>query len=108
MKRAEPMPEGRTPRVGLVGCGRWGRNIARALARLGVLDAIADPAAEALAAYAAELGARLLPAPESLFADPRIDAVAIAAPAADHARLVRGALAAGLPVFVEKPLALTL
>ena len=36
-----------------------------------------------------------------------IDGVAIAAPAALHARLAREALAAGKHVFVEKPLALT-
>ena len=39
-------------------------------------------------------------------ADPAIDAVAIAAPAEQHARMVTEALEAGKHVFVEKPLAL--
>lgn len=90
-----------------MGCGRWGRNIARVLARLGVLEVIVDPAAEALAAYADELGVRVVDDLDAAFAE-GIDAVAIAAPAVDHARLARRALEAGKPVFVEKPLALEL
>lgn len=101
------MPSRSTPRIGLVGCGRWGRNIARVLAQLGALEMIADPA-PAAAALAKDLGVRVVADPETLFADHHIDAVAIAAPAADHARLVKAALGAGLGVFVEKPLALSL
>ncbi len=40
------------PRTALIGCGLWGRNIARVLARLGALEVIVDPAANMLAAYA--------------------------------------------------------
>lgn len=94
-------------RVALVGCGRWGRNIARVLARLGVLEVIVDPAADALASYAQELGTRVVSDLDEAFSD-GIDAVAIAAPAVDHAMLARRALEAGKPVFVEKPLALEL
>lgn len=92
-------------RVALVGCGRWGRNIARVLARLGALEVIVDPAVEALAPYAAELGVRVESDLDAAFGED-IDAVAIAAPAIDHARLAQRALEAGKPVFVEKPLAL--
>lgn len=98
---------GQGMRVALIGCGRWGRNIARVLARLGVLEVIVDPAADMLAAYAEELGVRVVDDIDAAFA-PGIDAVAIAAPAVDHARLARRALEAGKPVFVEKPLALEL
>lgn len=95
------------PRVALIGCGRWGRNIARVLARLGALEVIVDPAAGNLAAYAAELGARVTADLDEAFAN-GIDAVAIAVPAADHARVVLQALDAGKHVYVEKPLALEL
>ncbi len=96
------------PRTALIGCGRWGRNIARVLARLGALEVIVDPAADRLADYAAELGGvRVTGDIGAAFADD-IGAVAIAAPAVDHARLVMRALDAGKPVFVEKPLALEL
>lgn len=95
------------PRAALIGCGRWGRNIARVLAQLGALDVIVDPAVEALRSYADDLGVRIVSDVNEAFAD-GIEAVAIAAPAVDHARLARRALEAGKPVFVEKPLALEL
>lgn len=91
--------------MALVGCGRWGRNIARVLARLGVLEVIIDPAHTALRPYAEELGCRVTDSLDEISAS-GIDAVVVAAPAADHAMLVRRVLEAGKPVFVEKPLAL--
>jgi predicted dehydrogenase len=45
---------------------------------------------------------------EDLLADSSVDAVAICAPQATHAALVLSCLAAGKPVFVEKPLCITL
>lgn len=92
------------PRIALIGCGRWGRNIARVLARLGVLEVIVDPACDALAQYAVELGCQVSFDIEQALA-PGISGVAIAAPVVDHARLVTLALNASKPVFVEKPLA---
>lgn len=94
-------------RVALIGCGRWGKNIARVLARLDALAVIVDPAADALAPLAAELGVVVTSDLDAAFAD-GIDAVAIAAPAADHGRLALRALDAGKAVYVEKPLALDL
>ncbi|ABC64748.1 Gfo/Idh/MocA family protein [Erythrobacter litoralis] len=101
------MSEAPTPRVALIGCGRWGRNIARVLAGLGALELIVDPMADALSDYASELGVRVTSDMTQAFAD-EIDAVAIAAPAVDHGRLAKLALEAGKPVYVEKPLALDL
>lgn len=93
------------PRIALVGCGRWGRNIAKVLARIGVLEVIVDPMADQLSGLAEELGCRITPSVAEAFA-PGIAGVAIAAPAADHAILSARSLAAGKGVFVEKPLAL--
>jgi UDP-2-acetamido-3-amino-2,3-dideoxy-glucuronate N-acetyltransferase len=92
-------------RVALIGCGRWGRNIAKVLARLGALEVIVDPAADALRPLAEELGVTVSDDLDRAFGA-GIDAVAIAAPAIDHARLIEQALANGKHVFVEKPLAL--
>jgi UDP-2-acetamido-3-amino-2,3-dideoxy-glucuronate N-acetyltransferase len=91
------------PRVALIGCGAWGRNIARNLAAAGALAAVSDIDTEA--ATAAAHGAPVRDT-ASVLADPAIDAVAIATPAATHAALAAAALAAGKHVFVEKPLAL--
>jgi UDP-2-acetamido-3-amino-2,3-dideoxy-glucuronate N-acetyltransferase len=95
------------PRIAAIGAGYWGRNIVRNLAALGALAAICDPD-EAAAAPLAERHAVPVRDFSSLLADPAIDAVAIAAPAALHAALARAALEAKKHVFVEKPLALTL
>lgn len=91
--------------VALVGHGRWGRNIARNLHALGALGLVVDAAAEARSAAAtAYTGVRVA---DSIDAVPTGWPVAIAAPAAEHGRLVRHFLERGHDVFVEKPLALT-
>ncbi len=101
------MTSSNVPRTALIGCGRWGRNIARVLARIGSLEVIIDPAAEALAPYAEELGVRITSNLDAAFAN-GIEGVAIAAPAVDHGKLAKRVLEAGKPVFIEKPLALDL
>ncbi len=103
-----PMSNLSTPAVALIGCGRWGRNIARALSALGALKVVADPATDLAGPIARELGVEAVADTAAVLVRPDIEAVAIAAPAAGHARLVQAALAAGKHVFVEKPLALTL
>jgi predicted dehydrogenase len=74
---------------------------------LGALKAIADPAPPSVNPFIGELKVELVSEAMDLISRVDIDAVAIAAPAADHAWLVQAALAAGKHVFVEKPLALT-
>jgi UDP-2-acetamido-3-amino-2,3-dideoxy-glucuronate N-acetyltransferase len=97
-----------TPRVALIGSGQWGRNLARNLAALGVLQTISDLHPAALAPFAALYpGVRLSADPSAVLKDPDVDACVVAAPAALHFDIVRQALAADKDVFVEKPLALT-
>lgn len=95
------------PKIAQIGCGRWGRNIARALSQHGALAVVIDPAADHIAEYVNGLGCRVATNIDEAFG-PDIDGVAIAAPAFDHFRLASLALAAGKAVFVEKPLALEL
>jgi UDP-2-acetamido-3-amino-2,3-dideoxy-glucuronate N-acetyltransferase len=92
-------------RVAVIGCGYWGKNLVRNFAELGALSAICDPDEAAAAPLAERYSAPLLD-PAAVLADAAIAAVAIAAPAAQHADLARTAIAAGKHVFVEKPLAL--
>ena len=91
--------------VGLIGCGGWGKNIARNLNDLGALAAIADPS-ELARTLAEQHQARYETDAATLFADDSITAVAIAAPAKLHHQLTKQAFAAGKDVFVEKPIAL--
>ena len=97
-----------TPAVGLLGCGQWGRNLARNLSALGALRAVCDSSPLVLEGVRALYpGVAVTPDPAALLADPALDAVVIATPAAFHAGLTRAALDAGKHVMVEKPLALT-
>ncbi len=95
-------------RIGVVGLGYWGPNIAR------VLHEVPD----AEVAYACDLDharlariARRYPAVrtttsyDELLADDRLDAIAIATSVSTHYPLALAALEAGKHVFIEKPMA---
>jgi predicted dehydrogenase len=94
-------------KVGLIGAGGWGRNLARVLHELGALEAIAE-LRDDLRKEMAHLypGVRLYPDHEALLRT-HIEAVAIATPAATHYAIAKEALESGKHVFVEKPLALS-
>ena len=96
-----------TRHVALLGCGYWGKNLARNLHELGALQLVCDPA-ESGRTVAAENAPGVATSSEfndALESDD-IKAVAIATPAETHFELVSGALKVGKDVFVEKPLAL--
>lgn len=94
-------------RVAVIGCGYWGKNLVRNFAQLGALACICDSNESALQEQGQLFpGARLTDDYQSVLDDMEIDAVVIAAPAAQHYVLVKQALLAGKDVFVEKPLAL--
>jgi UDP-2-acetamido-3-amino-2,3-dideoxy-glucuronate N-acetyltransferase len=95
-------------KVGVIGLGHWGPNLARNFAALGVLGAICDSREGARAEHARLYPhARIFMSADEVFAS-EVAAVAIATPAASHGALVRQALAANKHVFVEKPLCLDL
>lgn len=96
-----------TPRTAVIGTGHWGRNLARNFHALGALAALCEVDDTARAAQAALYPeAAALAEAADIWADPAIEAVAIATPAATHGALVAQALEAGKHVFVEKPLCL--
>ncbi len=100
--------EGNCPvRVAAIGCGYWGKNLVRNFAELGALAAICDPDRNAARQLAERHHARVTEF-DAVLRDDGIAGVAIAAPAALHAKLASRALEAGKHVFVEKPLALTI
>jgi predicted dehydrogenase len=95
-------------RVGIVGLGYWGPNLARALARVPgtTLAAICDLNRERLdhvrAHFPTAYATRNL---DDLLAHQPLDALVIATPTKSHYALARTALELGLHTFVEKPLA---
>ncbi len=95
-------------RVGVVGLGYWGPNLARNFD--GVpgceLTWVCDASQEARERVAPSLrDARVTAELDELLADPRLDAVALATPVPTHAELAARVLEAGKHCFVEKPLA---
>jgi len=96
------------PQIGVIGCGYWGKNLVRNFHQLGSLSAICDTNASAAAALSKTYGVRYCTAADELLRMEEIQAVAIAAPAAQHFELAKQAMLAGKDVFVEKPLALHL
>ena len=96
-----------TCRVALVGCGFWGKNLARNFHQLGALTCISDLNPGTAASAATQYGVPAVSF-EAAIADPAVNAVVLATPAETHGRLVLDALRAGKDVFVEKPLALDL
>ncbi len=94
-------------KVGVIGAGRWGANVIRTFAQLGVLESICDANEAAVANLAAQYPDVALELEVHSLLERDIDAVAIAAPAALHAELALEAIDAGKHVFVEKPLAMS-
>jgi len=94
-------------RVAVVGVGYWGKNLVRNFHELGALGALcdADPLAEA-ACKVSYPTMRFEPDYARILADPSVDAVALATPAASHYEMAKAALQAGKDVLVEKPLAI--
>lgn len=96
-----------TPRVGVVGCGYWGKNLVRNMRDLGALAVVCD-ATESGRRLAADIapGAAIVSTVGEVLSS-SVDAVVVATPAETHHDLVMQALAAGKHVFCEKPLATT-
>ena len=95
------------PKVAVIGCGYWGKNLVRNFHQLGALALVVD-ATEAGRAKAREL-APDVPVVEDIQAalDSDVQGVVTATPAETHFALVKRALLADKDVFVEKPMALT-
>ena len=102
------MVHGQLPSVACIGAGYWGVNLIRNFHELNALALICESDRERLSAAAARYpGVEQTESFDSVLADARIKAVAIATPAETHGALVRRALLAGKDVFVEKPLCLS-
>lgn len=89
--------------IGLVGCGRWGRNILRDLLSLGcrvtVVDRSGDATGSARAAHASAVVARVSELPET-------DGVIVATPTSTHYEVLCEIVERqpNRPIFCEKPL----
>lgn len=94
-------------KIAQIGCGYWGKNLARNFAEIGALGAIVDPDPATAKREAEKYGVAAATL-EAMLVDPAIAGVSIAAPAEMHADLALKAFLAGKHVFVEKPIALSI
>jgi len=93
--------------IGLIGCGMWGRNLARNLAQLQVLTAVADRDQENARDFANQFGVAAKPIDEMLN-NSDVNGIVVATSAQSHVDLAVRILNSGKHVYVEKPLALHL
>jgi predicted dehydrogenase len=96
--------------IAQIGCGYWGPNLLRNFSALKgcLVKNVVDASAERRAFVESNFPRTVAVSdPGIVLADPEIDAVVIATPAASHFQLGMAALQAGKHIFVEKPLATT-
>ena len=91
--------------IALVGCGSWGKNLARNLFNLNALGAVCDADPKVLDRVKKTYGVRVLVSYADIISDPLVKGIVIATPTHTHYALARLALLAGKHVYVEKPLA---
>jgi len=97
------------PKIALVGCGYWGKNLCRNFHELGVLAQVVD-ASENGQSNARSIAPEVAVTSnfEEVLNNPEIKGIALATPAETHCDLAVQAMEKGKDVFVEKPMALTL
>lgn len=99
----------RSVRIGVAGCGYWGKNLVRVFHELGNLGAVCDPTplgrqtAQKITGDTTSIFDNF---EEMLQSEHQLDGIVLATPAPTHAELGRKVLGAGKDLFVEKPLAL--
>ena len=97
-------------RVGVIGTGMIGQDHIRRMTKVlaGVrVTAVTDVDADIAAKVADSVGATAHATGEQLVADPAVDAVVVCSWGPTHEQYVLASIAAGKPVFCEKPLATT-
>lgn len=92
--------------VAVVGTGYWGKNLVRVFDKLEALHSVCDVQPGLVQGLNIGAEVRRRSDFDEVLADPAIESVVVATPAATHYDICRAALSAGKDVFVEKPLAL--
>jgi UDP-2-acetamido-3-amino-2,3-dideoxy-glucuronate N-acetyltransferase len=98
--------EKKTPRVGVIGAGYWGKNLVRNFHALNALETVCDLSDDVLNRIRHEYKVATTKDYDAVVGDAFVDAIVIATPPRQHYELAVKALSSGKHVFVEKPLAL--
>ena len=92
--------------VAIIGCGVWGKNIARNVSQLGILSAVCDTNEQRASEFSKLFSCPALSF-EQILDDNAITGVIIVTNASSHEKLACDVLKSGKHVYVEKPLALS-
>ncbi|MGE4218805.1 MAG: Gfo/Idh/MocA family protein [Alphaproteobacteria bacterium] len=95
-------------RLGVIGAGRWGRNLLATIPTLSGVQLAAVASANPDTAKLVPPGCAVVQDWHRLLREIPLDGLCLAVPAVQQADIALTAFAAGLPVMAEKPLALTL
>lgn len=94
------------PKVAVIGCGNWGKNLVRNFAHQGALAVVCDADKRRLEYVRKEYpGVRVTEQFEIVLQDKTVSGIVIATPSDSHFPLARQSLLSGKHVYVEKPLA---
>ena len=93
--------------IALIGCGNWGKNIARNLHQMGSLACIYDTNSMLSKKLSHEYNLPIFEI-NKIFEDKNINGIVIASPAKTHKDLAIQSLKNGKDVFIEKPFCLSL
>ena len=88
-------------RIGLIGCGTWGRHILRDLKSCGAIVHAVEPSGAARENAVAHRADSIVSAVGDL---PPVDGYVVAAPTSLHAEIIEALLPSGRPIFTEKPM----
>ena len=94
-------------KIALIGCGSWGKNIARNLSQMNVLSCVYDPHSNIAKQITNDLKLPTYSLDE-IFSDKNISAVVIASSADTHIDIAKEALLNSKDVLIEKPFCLSL
>jgi len=95
-------------KIGVVGLGRWGRNLLRTARQAAEVTVICDANKNRMVAASEDFHRdQLFANYDKMLAEADVNAVIIATPAKTHAEMAVKALEAGKHVFVEKPMAMS-
>lgn len=96
-------------KIGLIGCGAWGKNLLRNFYNLPgcvLLSCCDEDPKQTERLYPNYPKVKFTQDHREILEDPDLDAVVISTPPASHFKLCKAAILAGKDVFVEKPLVL--
>lgn len=103
-----PGEEADRKKVAVVGCGNWGKNLARNFFNLGHLHTVCDLSRDTLSELQKQYkNIYFTTNYQKILDNPEIDGVVISTPSLTHYPLAKQALSAGKHVYVEKPVATT-